>query len=180
MLEEGGLATSPQVRYTLGVAGEARGEVTLRPLERSDLDAVFEQMRDPRAVDMAAFTAADPDDRAAFDRHWERVLATPENVNVAILLDGRLAGTAAAFVVDGDTEVTYWVHSSAWGRGVATRALALLLRLVPTRPLHARAASDNVGSLRVLEHNGFRVVGTDAGYAPGRGAEVQETVLRLD
>ncbi len=32
-------------------------EVALRPIDDSDLDALFEQMRDPESVRMAAFTA---------------------------------------------------------------------------------------------------------------------------
>jgi hypothetical protein len=44
----------------------------------------------------------------------------------------------------------------------------------------ARAASDNVGSLRVLEKAGFRRVGVNRDFAPGRGEEIEETILRLD
>ena len=43
------------------------GQIELRDLNDDDLDAVFEMMRDPEAVRMAAFTGADPDDRDAFD-----------------------------------------------------------------------------------------------------------------
>lgn len=64
--------------------------------------------------------------------------------------------------------------------GVASRALALLLELVPVRPLIGRAASDNAGSLKVLRKAGFEVVGTDTGFANARGAEIEETILRLD
>src|SRR5438067_835637 len=64
-------------------------------------------------------------------------------------------------VMDGQQEITYWIDRSAWGQGVASRAVALLLDLVPVRPLHARAASDNAGSLAVLRRAGFRIVGTD-------------------
>ena len=48
------------------------------------------------------------------------------------------------------------------------------------RPLYARRASDNVGSLRVLEKAGFRRVGVNRDFAPGRGEEIEETILRLD
>jgi RimJ/RimL family protein N-acetyltransferase len=44
----------------------------------------------------------------------------------------------------------------------------------------ARAASDNVGSLRVLEKAGLRRVGVNRDFAPGRGEEIEETILRLD
>jgi RimJ/RimL family protein N-acetyltransferase len=46
--------------------------------------------------------------------------------------------------------------------------------------VNARAASDNVASLRVLEKAGFRRVGVDRGFAHGRGEEIEETILRLD
>src|SRR5947209_7348315 len=56
-------ASSGRVRRT------SVAEVALRPVEDSDLDALFDQMRDPESVLMAAFTAKDPNDRDAFDTH---------------------------------------------------------------------------------------------------------------
>lgn len=154
-------------------------EVTLRGLEDADLDVLFEFMRDPEAVRMAAFTAEDPDDREAFDAHMRRIRANPETLNHVILADGVVVGSIASFVVEGDTEITYWVDRKFWGQGVAGRAVALLLDRVTTRPLHARAASDNAASLRVLTRAGFRPVGTDVGYANARKAEIEETILVL-
>jgi RimJ/RimL family protein N-acetyltransferase len=154
-------------------------DVALRPIEDADLDALFEQMRDPESVQMAAFTTKDPNDRAAFDAHMARIRAAADITMRAVILDGRLVGSIASFVVDGDTELTYWIDRSVWGQGVASRALALLLDLVPVRPLHARAASDNVGSLKVLQRAGFTITGTDIAYANARGTEIEETLLRL-
>jgi RimJ/RimL family protein N-acetyltransferase len=62
---------------------------------------------------------------------------------------------------------------------MATQALAALLCEVAVRPLYARAATDNVASLRVLAKCGFRVVGKDKGFSNARGREVEETILRL-
>lgn len=76
--------------------------------------------------------------------------------------------------------MTYWVDRAYWGKGVASEALRLLLAETPDRPVYARAASDNAGSLRVLEKAGFRRVGADRGFAAGRGEEIEETILRLD
>ena len=160
--------------------GVAMAEVALRPVEDGDLDALFEQMRDPESVRMAAFTAEDPDDRGAFDAHLAKVRALPDSTNRAVTLDGRLVGSIASFVIDGDTEVTYWIDRSFWGQGIAGRALLLLLDEVRVRPVLARAASDNIGSLRVLQRAGFAVIGTDRGFANGRGAEIEETILRLE
>ena len=60
------------------------------------------------------------------------------------------------------------------------RSATDLLAEIAERPVYARAASDNVGSLRVLEKAGFRRVGVDRGFAAGRGEEIEETILRLD
>jgi len=154
--------------------------VTLRPVEDSDLDALFAQMRDPVGVRMAAFTPENPDDRHAFDAHMARVRSSPDITHRAVVCDGRLAGSIASFLADGQAEVTYWIDRALWGQGIATRALALLLELVPARPVYARAASDNVGSLRVLQKCGFQAVGTEISFAPGRNTDIEETILRLD
>ena len=39
---------------------------------------------------------------------------------------------------------------------------------------------DNVGSRRVLEKCGFRLVGTDRGFAQARSTEIAELVLGLE
>lgn len=155
-------------------------EVTLRPVEDADLDALFDQMRDPESVRMAAFTAEDPDDRAAFDVHMAKVRAAPGTTLRAVTLDGRFVGTISSFVMEGDTEITYWIDRAVWGQGVASRALALLLDTVAVRPLHARAASDNLRSIGVLRKAGFTVIGTEVAHASARDAEIEETILRLD
>ena len=154
-------------------------DVALRPIDDSDLDALFEQMRDPESVRMAAFTVPDPDDRVAFDLHMAKLRTSPDVIPRAVTYDGRLVGSVGAFVVDGVTEVTYWMDRSIWGRGVAGRSLILLLDLVPTRPLYARAAADNAASHRVLRKAGFTIVGTETSYASARGTEIEEAVLRL-
>jgi len=153
--------------------------IALREVEDGDLDALFAQMRDPESVAMAAFTPDDPDDRAYFDAHMRRVRSDPTITHRAITEGERLVGSIASFVIDGDTEITYWVDRAVWGRGIAGRAVAALLELVPTRPLHARAASDNLGSLKVLRRAGFKITGTEISYAAGRGAEIEETLLVL-
>ena len=94
-------------------------DVALRPVEDRDLDALFEQMRDPEAVRMAAFTPEDPSDRAAFDAHQARVRTAPGITHRAVTCDGQLVGTIASFPIEGRTEITYWIDRAAWGRGIA-------------------------------------------------------------
>ena len=154
--------------------------IALRPVVDNDLGPLFSQSRDPESVLMAAFTPDDPDDRTAFDAHMARVRSLPDVIMRAVTCDNDLVGSIAAFDLDGRTEVTYWIDRAAWGRGIASRALELLLDLVPARPLYARAASDNAGSLRVLQKSGFKVVGTENSFAHGRNSNIEETILRKD
>ena len=154
--------------------------IALRPLVDSDADALFRMMQDPESVRMAAFTPADPTDRARFDAHLARIRTDPTTTNRVITYDGAIAGSIAAFVMEGDTEITYWIDRSLWGRGIAGQALQMLLKIVTVRPLYARAASDNAGSLQVLRKAGFQDQGTEISYAEGRGTEIEETILRLD
>ena len=154
-------------------------QFALRPVEGSDLDAIFEQMRDPESVRMAAFTARDPSDRSAFDAHMAKIMSSSDNRLWAIIRDARLVGTIGSYISEGATEVTYWIDRTFWGQGIATRALGMLLEEISVRPIRARAASDNVGSLRVLEKAGFHPIGTEVAFAPGRAAEIGETVLEL-
>lgn len=155
--------------------------ISLRDVRDADLPIFFEHQLDPEAQAMAAFTAKDPSDRAAFMAHWRRILADPTVINRTIIVDDQVAGSVASYLDDGHPEVTYWLGRGFWGRGVATRALAEFLASVnQTRPIYARAAKDNLGSLRVLEKCGFRVIGEDCGFANARGAEIDELLLRLD
>ncbi len=128
--------------------------IELRALDDDDLDAIFEMMRDREAIAMAAFTAQDPDDRAAFDAWIARERAAADVLSFVVTENGGFAGTAASFTIDGDREVTFWIARHAWGRGVATAALRLLISREPIRPLYARAAAHNAASIAVLQKVG--------------------------
>jgi RimJ/RimL family protein N-acetyltransferase len=155
------------------------GHIELRDLDDDDLDAVFEMMRDRAGVEMAAFTAADPGDRGVFDEWMSRHRTAPEVSMFVVTEDGGFAGTAAVFSVDGDREVTYWIARHAWGRGVATEALRILVSREPERPLFARVAAHNAASIAVLTKVGFTEVSRDVDFAPGVGREVEEIVMVL-
>jgi RimJ/RimL family protein N-acetyltransferase len=124
--------------------------VSLRPLEDRDLDTIYQQVTDPESVRMAAFTAEDQTDRRAFLNRMSRVRADTSASNRVIDVDGAIAGTIASFRIDDQLEVTYWVDRTHWRKGVASAALHILLAETVERPVYARAASDNLGSLRVL------------------------------
>jgi hypothetical protein len=64
-------------------------QTSVRPLLPADHDAVFAMMADQAAVMMAAFTAEDPHDRAAFDLHMQRVAALAGARNWAVVVERR-------------------------------------------------------------------------------------------
>jgi RimJ/RimL family protein N-acetyltransferase len=66
------------------------------------------------------------------------------------------------------------------GKRIVTQALNRMLHLVVDRPILARAATDNIGSIRVLQKCGFKIVGENKDFANGRGEETEEYILRLD
>ncbi|MEW2379914.1 GNAT family N-acetyltransferase [Micromonospora sp. NPDC047812] len=154
-------------------------ELHLRPVRDDDLPLFFAHEQDAEANWMAAFGPEDPADRERFDAHWRRVRADERIVPRTVVVDGEVVGHVVAFPVGERTEVSYWIDPRRWGRGHATAALAALLRELPQRPVHARAAKDNRASLAVLRKCGFVVTGEDKGYANGRGTEVEEWVLEL-
>lgn len=154
--------------------------VTLREVIPADLPLFFEFQRDPDAHYMAAFTPRDPNDRATFDSHWVRIMADETIVNRTILADGVVVGNIASFMMFGEREVGYGIAKAYWGKGIATAALRLFLdTVISERPLHARAAKDNLGSLRVLQKCGFVVTGYEMAYAEARGKAIEEAILVL-
>lgn len=153
--------------------------IRLRDVEPDDLALFFEHEQDPVAIEMAAFTPEDPSDHAAFMEHWQRLLEAETVIKRTILQDGDVVGHIASWTQDGDREITYWIDRNCWGQGVATAALSAFVAQIDTRPLYARAATDNIGSIRVLEKCGFVVVGHERGYANARGEEIDEMVLQL-
>lgn len=154
--------------------------ITIRNVETSDIATFFEQQLDPEANRMAAFVREDPQDRAAFDAHWKRILESTGIVNKTILRGEEIAGHVSCYPQEEKLEVTYWLGKEHWGNGIATQALKKLLQEITHRPLFARAVQDNIGSVRVLQKCGFKIIGDDKGFARGRGEETEEYLFRLD
>ncbi len=128
----------------------------LREVVDSDLDALFEQQADPESSTLAGVPSRD---RAGFDAHWRRILADENSIIRVIDVDGVVAGHVLSWPSEGRRYVGYWVAREFWGRGLATAALAEYLDEVRERPLHALVSTENTGSIRVLEKNGFVEVG---------------------
>ncbi|WP_396019910.1 GNAT family N-acetyltransferase [Bacillus sp. SD088] len=129
---------------------------------------------------MAAFTSKNSNDWNSFAEHWNKILTNKDIINQTIIVENTVVGYVAYFEQFGEPEISYWIGKEHWGKGIATNALREFLKQIRVRPLYARAAKDNVGSLKVLKRCGFTITGEDSGYANARGKEVEEFVLTLN
>jgi RimJ/RimL family protein N-acetyltransferase len=127
-------------------------DVGLRDVEPEDLPVFFEHQRDAEAARTGNLRSRE---REAFDEHWADLLSDDDVDKLTITYDGQVAGHLVAFEHKDRRVVGYWLGRRLWGRGIATRALAQFLDLVPTRPLYAEVSKANIGSIRVLEKCGF-------------------------
>ena len=149
---------------------------------------MYEIGNDPLANEMAG---TKPRPRDVFMERWKEILADPA-VNTRLIeritrgLDGHEAsrefvGSISVFQAPGEARdsIGYWIARAHWGKGIASRALAMFLKEEPRRPLHATAATTNHASLRILQRNGFRLVKTFMGEETDRylAREVAEFVL---
>jgi RimJ/RimL family protein N-acetyltransferase/GNAT superfamily N-acetyltransferase len=155
--------------------------IDLRHVIEDDLSTFFQQQLNPEANQRAAFAAVNPADKNAFGRKWDKILGDETITKRTILFDGDVAGSIVAFVApwSGKLEVSYWLGREYWGLGIATSALRQFLASLKTRPLYARAAKDNVASIRVLEKCGFKITGHSTGFAAERGGDIEEVTLEL-
>lgn len=153
--------------------------ILLREVKNSDLPIFFEQQLDSTANYMAAFTRKDPTDRESFDAHWTKILADETIPIKTILFEGQVAGSVLSYIQFGKREVSYWLGKEFWGKGIATKALSEFLAELGERPLYARAARDNIASIRVLEKCSFVISGHDQGFANARGQKIEEVIMIL-
>lgn len=154
-------------------------DIQLRPTVLKDLPVLFQFQLDEKAAYLAAFMPANWTDEAAYITKYTRLLQDTTVNNQTLFLEDTIVGSIAKFKIENTTEITYWIDSKFWGRGVATNALNQFLALETIRPIFARVAFDNIGSQRVLEKCGFKQIGKDQGFANARGIEIEEYVYKL-
>ena len=152
-------------------------KLKLRAVEAIDIASLFEHQTDPDSLQMAVVF---PKERDEFFAHWERILSDSAVVARAILVDDQVVGHVSYFVMDGLDSVGYWIDREHWGRGIATRALELMLISVTKRPLYARVAAANLGSIRVLEKCGFNEYAREESPDDGKFPVCLEALMRLD
>ena len=154
-------------------------EIILRKAEIADLELFFQFQLDDEANHLAAFTAKDPTDKAAYLQKYTNILSDPTKNTQTIIVENVIAGSISKFEIEGDAEITYWIDKKYWGKGVATKALTAFLKDEKMRPIFGRVAFDNIASQKVLEKCNFVKIGTDKGFANARQAEIEEFIYKL-
>jgi RimJ/RimL family protein N-acetyltransferase len=148
---------------TLKSQSKRSGSLTLRPLQESDVDPIFQACQDPM---IPAFTRVpSPYDREmAVDFVRESAFAYLNRLalSFAIEVDGEFVGTIGLHTLrlsDHCAEVGYWIAGAYRGKGICTEALIVLtdfsLDVMQFRRLEALADIDNLPSQRVMERAGY-------------------------
>ncbi|MDX2117106.1 MAG: GNAT family protein [Planctomycetota bacterium] len=110
-----------------------------------------------------ALAGTKPRDWATFQARWTEILADADGTATGvtprvIVMGDAVVGAVNISPQDGRDHIGYWIAREQWGRGIATRAVSLMLTEFPQRPLYATAAAANLPSIRVLEKNGFSII----------------------
>lgn len=160
--------------------------VTLRSPLPSDMPILFAFESDPA---WCATAMARPRTEAVFNAVWAKIFQDWAKaagnglaagvVQKTILADGEVCGTIGCRRLGDRWMVGYGLGQKYWSRGVASRALGLLLEELPMRPLHATAAATNTASIRVLLKHGFVIAEKRTAPETERSLAREEVVLVL-
>ncbi|MBS0196217.1 MAG: GNAT family N-acetyltransferase [Planctomycetes bacterium] len=134
--------------------------ITLRLTTADDVCTLYAFECDEASNELAG---TKPRDWPTFQARWAEILSDPEGAVTGvtprvILADGTLVGAVNISPHDGMDSIGYWIAREHWGRGIATRAVALMLTEFKRRPIIATAAARNEPSIRVLQKNNFAIV----------------------
>jgi [ribosomal protein S5]-alanine N-acetyltransferase len=144
----------------------------LRAFEDRDVDDLWPSVSDPELPRMMAWAAhTDRSQTLAFIRHVQGMPAAGTGVAWAIEHDGRARGCISlesmqfavrAWRVD-RAVLGYWLAPPLWGQGLMTEAAHAAVRCafdqIGLHKVTVDHIAENVGSRRVIEKVGFRLVG---------------------
>lgn len=155
----------PELSKSYPSTGSGRTDflVTLREACDSDAPIIAEQAND---YDVAKMVATMPHPYSLADAYvfLEKIkdkFEAGEGHTMAIAVDGDLAGCAGWFYNEEHVlEIGYWVGRKFWGRGIAGKAVVLILDVIRNEcpdetEVLAQYMDENPASGRVLEKCGF-------------------------
>lgn len=141
----------------MSAPGHQAALIVLRRTQAADVPTLFALEQDERCN---ALAGTKPRDWPAFQARWAEILAdqdgTATRVMPRVILEGGVVvGAVNISPQEEEDSIGYVIAPEHWGRGIATRAVALMLAEFTKRPLFATTAATNLPSLRVLKKNGF-------------------------
>lgn len=137
---------------------ESDEPIALRPTQESDLEAMFALQADPVGC---ALAGTKPRSREVFAAEWARNMSDPTLTSRVIVQGGTFVGAIGIFKLDGGDFIGYRIVRERWGRGIATRAIGLIVSEVQSRPIFAHVVAENIASRRALERHGFVVTASE-------------------
>ena len=144
--------------------------LTLRALQRSDLDDVVRLVNDfavSQWLTMVPYPYG-PADAAEFLHLGQSGALGPLWV---ITRDGAMLG-----VVSVDAELGYWLGTGAWGQGYMTEACQAVIThhfaTTSADAIHVNYLDGNLGSRRVLDKLGFVTAGTTCLFSRSQGKDM--------
>ena len=163
------------------------GDLVLRPWAEDDVPWLVKACNDPeitRWIPVIPSPYTEEDARAFIGGTSRSApeYSVPEH-SLAMVADGSLAGAIGMSVASMNHRgrIGYWVAASARGRGVCTRALALLSRWaldkLELRRLELITDPDNVASQRVAEKVGYRREGVMRAHLLHPDGRLRDSVM---
>jgi len=155
-------------------------EITIRSLTSADYPSVKAIYEEGIATGHATFETEAPD-WEGWDGKFVQKCRLVAEVNGTVLGWAGLSAVSDRCVYGGVAEVAVYVGAEARGKGIGTRLLQALVDASEEAglwTLQAGIFSENVGSVRVHEKCGFRVIGTRERL--GKMGDVWRDVLILE
>lgn len=157
-----------------------------KPVPDIDIDAYLDLMCD-ESLAVNAGSVPYP-----VDKEWaiQRLITGRQKEKDGLYTDrglyeeGVLVGMFSYFFRDHGLEIGYSIHRNHRGRGLATKAARLAVKLArghrKAGPISANYFKDNPASGRVLEKVGFQRVGEELGQSMGRPGDIPAWCMRLE
>lgn len=159
VIPEGSWGSGPQP----GITGNG---LVLRPWRAGDEAFLVDAHTDPAIRHWHAFSMEGEAEASRFIARQARRWRQETGADWAVTGDGQMLGRIWLRLLDlpsGEGEVAYWVAPPARGRGVASRAVAMLIEWARERGMHRLAllhSTRNEVSCKVAVGAGFRLEGT--------------------
>ncbi|SEE44442.1 Protein N-acetyltransferase, RimJ/RimL family [Arthrobacter alpinus] len=159
------------------VRDSSETSLQFRDFTRADIAAVHEYASDPLVTRWSTWGPNTLEQTAPFVEAAAEVIGEIRTgYSLAAVLNDNVIGSLAVWTKDFSNrngELGYTFHRAHWGKGYATESVGELLRLgfntLKLERIGAICHPDNMGSIRVLEKNGFTFEGRLRSHRAVRG-----------